>query len=109
LRWAVIAKNQYLISTQTLIFRSHDQTWPCNHALETYSRQGAKVAKNLYVWFVLIPDTSAAPAPPRDYIYFFLAEALRPQRTSMFNLLLPKTPLRSLRLGEKKKLQVSGI
>jgi hypothetical protein len=65
-----------------------------------FSRKGAKHAKNFYVWFVLIPDTSADSAPLRDYVCFPLAEAQGSQRTWMFNLFLPKTPLRSLRLGE---------
>ena len=37
----------------------------------------------------------------RDIVFFSLAEAQRPQRTSMFDLFLPKKPLRTLRLGEK--------
>ena len=69
------------------------------------SRKGAKVAKKIYVYFVLTQNTSACSAPLRDYIYFFLAEALRLQRTSMFDLLLPQTPLRTLRPGEKCGLE----
>ena len=36
----------------------------------------------------------------RVYLFFSLAEAQRPQRTSMFILFSPQTPLRTLRLGE---------
>jgi hypothetical protein len=43
-------KNQYLISTQTLVFRSLDQTWSWNHVLEIYSRKGAKSAKLIPVY-----------------------------------------------------------
>jgi hypothetical protein len=69
------------------------------------SRRGAGFAENFIFYFALIPNTSACSAPLRDYIYFFLAEALRLQRTSMFDLLLPQTPLRTLRPGEKCGLE----
>jgi len=67
-----------------------------------FSRKGAKVARNFDVYFVLTPNTAACSASLRDYICFFsLAEAQGSQRTSMFNLFLHETPLRTLRLGEK--------
>ena len=66
-----------------------------------FSRKGARAAKNFNVGFVVTPNTFASFAPLRDHICFFpLAEAQRPQGTSMFDLLLPQIPLRPLRLGE---------
>ena len=65
------------------------------------SRRGAGFAENFIFYFALIPNTFAYFAPWRELIVFSLAEALRPQRISMFDLLLPLTPLRTLRLGEK--------
>jgi len=50
--------------------------------------------------FVLTPNTFACFAPWRDFIYFSLAKAPRSPRTSMFELFLPQTPLRTLRPGE---------
>ena len=64
------------------------------------SRKGAKVAKNFYFNFGSYPNTFAYFAPWRELIVFSLAEAQRPQRTSMFILFSPQTPLRTLRLGE---------
>jgi len=42
-------------------------------------------------------NTFACFAPWREILFFSLAEAQRPQRTSMFILFLPQTPLRALR------------
>jgi hypothetical protein len=64
------------------------------------SRKGAKDAKKFDVYLVVTPNTSACSAPLRDFIVFSLAEAQRPQRTSMFIWYLPQTPLRALRLRE---------
>ena len=73
---------------------------PWRELIVFFSRRGAKAAKNFYVRFILIPNTSANSAPLRDYMYFSLAEAQGSQRTQMFNLFLPKTPLRAPRLCE---------
>jgi hypothetical protein len=66
-----------------------------------FSRKGAKVAKNFYVYFVLTPNTFACFAPWRELIVFISRRGA--EAAENFNVLfLPQTPLRALRLGESK-------
>jgi hypothetical protein len=54
------------------------------------------------MFVLLLPQTSLRTflRPGESLFVFSLAEAQGPQRTSMFILFLPETPLRALRLGE---------
>jgi len=53
---------------------------PLRDYVFAFSRKGAKLAKNFYVYFVLIPNTFAGFMSWREFICFFLSQRRRERR-----------------------------